>query len=399
MTPRQGTPKAGSRSFIRKRPRVTARQDTLAQATDASPERNIVYPASRRHRTCALFTPHAPQSMSTLHQNDQSIRHLMTAGFVATVPWSPLVDVVDAPTLVRWNMAFAHAKTGWRRPVRKTVKTAFRLVHQRLGVPARGRLRLGSPGDQRTFRADMANTAYSRVLLAERADGFEPELAALLRLLGDRLGTVFDIGANCGFFTARLLTTPGFRGHVHAFELVPSTYRALTQMRDECGFTDRVTCYPFGLSDTDATVRVAIGVHSSLARISDRGTERAEVKTLDSLDLPDPDLVKIDVEGHETPVLDGARGMLRTAHPLVVFESWYRPHDPGVMCAPFERLAELDYSFFALRGSWTADGQIRLHLDPVTAQGRSEIAEQLNVLAVPQNRLGVLSELFHPLRA
>lgn len=320
----------------------------------------------------------------------------MTAGFVATVPWHPLVDLVDAPPLVRWNMAYAHARTGWRRPVRKATKTAFRLVHQRLGVPAVGRLRLGSPGNQQIFRADMANTAYSRVLLAERAGGFEPELAALLRRLADRLGTVFDIGANCGFFTARLLTTPGYRGHVHAFELVPSTFDALARMRDDCGFTDRLTCHPFGLSDTAAHVGVEVGVHSTLARIADGGTVRAEVKTLDSLDLPSPDMVKIDVEGHETQVLDGARGTLGKARPLVVFESWYRPRDPGDMRAPFDRLAAHGYDFFALRGSRTPDARIRLHLDPVTPDGRPEIATQINVLAVPRDRRAMLAELFDP---
>jgi hypothetical protein len=50
-----------------------------------------------------------------------------------------------------------------------------------------GRLQLDGSDNARTFRADMSNTAYSRVLLAERAGGFEPELAALLRQLADRL--------------------------------------------------------------------------------------------------------------------------------------------------------------------------------------------------------------------
>ncbi|WP_200341813.1 FkbM family methyltransferase [Rhodovibrio sodomensis] len=320
----------------------------------------------------------------------------MTAGFVATVPWSPLVTVVDAPVLVRWNMAFASTKTGWRRPVRQAAKTAFRLVHQRLGVPAMGRLRLGSPGDQRVFRADMSNTAYSKVLLAERTTGFEPELAALLRQLAPRLGTVFDIGANCGFFSARLLTMPDFTGHIHAFELVPSTCRALVGMREDCGFSERLTCHAFGLSDTEATVGVDVGVHSSLARIADGGTVSARVRRLDSLDLPNPDLIKIDVEGHETPVLDGARDTLSTAQPVVVFESWDRPNDTAAMRAPFDRLGDLGYSFFALRASWTADGQIRLSLDPVTPEERTKIDAQLNILAVPHGRRYLLSERFQP---
>jgi FkbM family methyltransferase len=321
----------------------------------------------------------------------------MTAGYVATVPWTPLVELIDAPALVRWNMAFADARRGWRRPVRQATKSAFRLVHQRLGIPATGRLRLGGPDSQRIFKADMANTAYSKVLLAERTTGFEPEMAALLHQLADRLDTVFDVGANCGFFAARLLTTPAFKGHVHAFEVVPSTYNALAQMRAECGFADSMTCHAFGLSDSDATVFVEMGVHSSLARISEHGAVATQVKTLDSLDLRAPDLVKIDVEGHETQVLDGARDTLENARALVVFESWDRPDEPAAMGAPFARLAGLGYRFFALRAQVTQACQIRLHLEPMTPAERLERRQQINVLAIPEDRLPILNEAFEPL--
>lgn len=83
----------------------------------------------------------------------------MTSGYVVTVPRTPLVELIDAPALVRWHMAFAHARRGWRRPLRQAAKPAFRLVHQRLGIPATGRLRLGGTDSPCTFRADMANTA------------------------------------------------------------------------------------------------------------------------------------------------------------------------------------------------------------------------------------------------
>jgi hypothetical protein len=52
---------------------------------------------------------------------------------------------------------------------------------------------------------------------------------------------------------------------MHAFELVPSTYRALARMRVDCGFEDTLTCHAFGLSDADATVLVDMEVDSSCA--------------------------------------------------------------------------------------------------------------------------------------
>jgi hypothetical protein len=118
----------------------------------------------------------------------------MTSGYVVTVPRTPLVELFNAPALVRWTMAFAHARRVWRRPVRQAGKAAFRLVHHRVGILATGRLRLGGPDSPCTFRADMTNTAYSKILLAEQTSGFEPEMAALLRQLAGRLGPVFDVG-------------------------------------------------------------------------------------------------------------------------------------------------------------------------------------------------------------
>lgn len=320
----------------------------------------------------------------------------MTCRFSATVPVRPLLEPVELPLLVRWHMTVAGARTGWGRQARRLVKAAFRLVHQRLRVPAKARLRLQAHDRAPVFSADMANTAYMQVLLAERGRSVEPELAALIAVLADRLDTVYDIGANCGLFSARLATEPGFRGQVHAFEMIPATCRSMIGMVEECGLSDRVSCYPFGLSAADGSVRVQVGMHSTLARIAagERGNACAEVRALDGLALPSPDLMKIDVEGHEDQVLAGASDTLLEFRPHVVFESWYLPTDRAAMTAPFDRLAEVGYRFFTLRCERADPGTARLWLKPVTPKSRSGMPEQLNVLAVHEDRLGELGEAF-----
>jgi FkbM family methyltransferase len=319
----------------------------------------------------------------------------MTHEYAARVSVGPLLEPVELPPLVRWQMALADARTGWRRPVRRLVKASFRLLHQRLGVPATGRLRLRTPDKGRTFTVDMANTAYMQALLAERTGGLEPELAALMTLFADRLGTVYDIGANCGLFSARLLAAPGFGGQIHAFEMIPETCRSMTRMFAQCGLDDRVVCHPFGVSAADGNLSVQLGTHSTLARVvaEGRGNVAVEVRALDGLRLPTPDLIKIDVEGHEDSVFAGAAETLSRAHPHVVFESWYQASDTAAMTAPFERLAAHGYRFFALNADGADAAGTRVRLKPVTPHGRKEVPEQLNVLAVHGERLAELAAL------
>src|SRR5690606_7325572 len=105
--------------------------------------------------------------------------------------------------------------------------------------------------------------------------------------------TVYDIGANWGYFGAALVTNPTFEGHVHAFEIAPRTFRDLTKLVAQCRLTDRITCHRFGLSERRGTVRILEGRHSALTQVSDGATSgiEARVEALDTLDLPAPDII------------------------------------------------------------------------------------------------------------
>jgi FkbM family methyltransferase len=78
-----------------------------------------------------------------------------------------------------------------------------------------------------------------------------------------------------------------------------------------------------------------------------------EVSTLDEeLAGLGPDVVKIDVEGAELDVLEGARGLLSRARPLVIFEhvasaAALYGHPPG---AVWDLLDELGYATFSVLG-------------------------------------------------
>ena len=81
------------------------------------------------------------------------------------------------------------------------------------------------------------------------------------------------------------------------------------------------------------------------------GGEIMELKTLDSMNLPGLDFLKIDVEGAEGLVLQGAAETIKKYKPTIFFEHNWQTIDPklvdvGHVPTPFEVLVQLGYTTF-----------------------------------------------------
>jgi len=81
------------------------------------------------------------------------------------------------------------------------------------------------------------------------------------------------------------------------------------------------------------------------------GGEKIDIITLDSLNLPGLDFLKIDVEGAEGLVIQGASETIRKYKPVIFFEHNYQTIDPKVLGlhhvpTPFEALVKLGYKTF-----------------------------------------------------
>lgn len=146
--------------------------------------------------------------------------------------------------------------------------------------------------------------------------------------------TVVDIGANIGYFTMLMARAVGPGGRVHAFEPVDENADLLERSVAENRFDDRVVAHRMALGNVTgaaalATLTLAAGSQNSggsfLAGPADvpSGHERrtVAVSRLDDLVLGERvSLVKIDVEGAEPLVFDGARGLLRRDAPWILSE-------------------------------------------------------------------------------
>lgn len=257
---------------------------------------------------------------------------------------------------------------------------------------------------------DGRNTHYGHLYRGGEGTGYEPGTAALLDALVPDDGVFYDIGANWGFFSLLIASRPGFRGTVHGFEPLAEIAADLESLVSQAGLAGCVHCHRIALSDRSGsgTMDTGRGDHSALARLSESGDgEAVETCRLDDLQLPPPDVIKIDVEGHEARLIEGGRGLIEAARPAMVFETWHRPDTPAATHAPFELLDAMGYVFF--RPGWLgADGGFlgedefaprrnqpaALALAPLDPKSRLDLSFDFNALAVHRDRLDALGVLF-----
>lgn len=139
------------------------------------------------------------------------------------------------------------------------------------------------------------------------------DMAYLLHVLR-RDDLFIDVGANVGSYTVLACAAVGARGY--AFEPVPETYQRLVENVRINHLEDRVKSVNMGIGagagiiaftkDRDTMNHALAPEEQSESRID------IEVTALDiALNGASPTVMKIDVEGYETPVLQGSENTLK----------------------------------------------------------------------------------------
>lgn len=123
-----------------------------------------------------------------------------------------------------------------------------------------------------------------------------------------------DVGANVGSYTLLACAVRKARGY--AFEPVPQTYERLMANLHLNNLAERVNALNLGLSDEEGELVFVVDENCTNHVL--RPTEEAanvthvQVRTMDDvLREESPSLIKIDVEGFETPVIHGAHETLQ----------------------------------------------------------------------------------------
>lgn len=180
-------------------------------------------------------------------------------------------------------------------------------------------------------------------------------LARVLNLMG-KDQTFIDIGANVGTFSLALARCVGREGQVHAFEAQRILFNMLAGTMALNGLT-HVHCYNMAVGDREGKIEipqfdynremnfgsVEFGGQQNepLAQKPGHDPSRLEyvpLTTIDRFEFKRVDLMKIDVEGMEMSVLDGAAKTIARCRPVMFIE--FLKSNKAALA---ERIASMDY--------------------------------------------------------
>lgn len=162
--------------------------------------------------------------------------------------------------------------------------------------------------------------------------GFEFQRSTTLRrfLATHPIDLVVDAGANLGQF-AQLIRAKGYKGRIWSFEPVSHVFQALSATAAGDSLWQVSQC---ALGSVPGEAQINVSANHTLSSFlpaskmldaydSNHATvaETVRIETLDHVLKDDPArsiLLKIDVQGFEKPVLEGAKDVLRRVHALYV---------------------------------------------------------------------------------
>jgi len=229
------------------------------------------------------------------------------------------------------------AKLAVFRPLRDKLWRAFLFLVRKKTIIAKI--------DGMTFHLDLGEVIDASLLMGT----FEPDVTRIIESFCQPGWTILDVGANIGAHTLRFGKVAGSSGRVYAFEPTDYAYRKLLR-NIALDHLDSTEAFQVAVSNRSQS-RQTVNYRSSW-RSDGRNVSGAGVVDFVRLDdwcaengVERIDCIKVDVDGDEWPVLQGAEGILRRYRPLIIIEigAW---HFLRTDENPLSLLKELGYRFW-----------------------------------------------------
>ena len=148
-----------------------------------------------------------------------------------------------------------------------------------------------------------------------------------------------DVGAQFGDYA--ILCNKYYGAKVFAFEPLSNNIRIIKENLTLNSVMENFNFYPVALGRSNQKIQVAY--NSDMMNANGVGKKQlTEVRTLDSYKL-NPDILKIDVEGFEVDVLQGAVETINKTHPKIIIETHTQKLKNEVIAFLSERKYSLKY--------------------------------------------------------
>ena len=158
---------------------------------------------------------------------------------------------------------------------------------------------------------------------------------------------VYDVGANAGFYSLLASVIVGQKGHVYAFEPLPTNVKNLRRHLElnrvsNCAVIEAAV----GSMDGEALLDPSADRHT--AHLSPNGSIHVRTVSLDTLvssnEILPPNFIKIDIEGAEYECLNGSQKTIRAYRPVIFLAT----HGNEIHDACLRLLAEWHYDVASL---------------------------------------------------
>jgi len=168
-----------------------------------------------------------------------------------------------------------------------------------------------------------------------------PEVNFLVSTL-TKHSVVYDIGGNIGYYTRAFASCAQ---HVYSFEPNPDNYRLLKKNVDDVSNVTAIPCAvgeKFGVCNISTFSLEKDNNYGGMVISDQYQGVAATIVPIDAMSLPPPNLMKIDVEGHEWPVLLGARWTIAQHQPVIIYEA----HETQHFVEIYKFLSTFPYRFY-----------------------------------------------------
>jgi FkbM family methyltransferase len=207
----------------------------------------------------------------------------------------------------------------------------------------------GMPGRFMYVHAEDGGVAHQLIMYRQ----YEPFESSLVRKYLKPGMTVYNIGANLGYYTLLASECVGANGKVYAFEPAPENFELLTRMVSENKLTN-VELFPSAVGAAKGSATLSLSQTNSgdhqLQKIASRDFIAVDVISIKSFVAnghAQPDAIIMDVQGAEFDVLRGAAELAASVKHLVLFtEFWHSGLDERHPNGATEMLELLDSASF-----------------------------------------------------